>query len=80
MHDYTILTFAAARELVGDRLHIALPDGACTRDLRRMLLERYPELGELKDFALAVNEVYALPDEPVHPGDEIVIIPPVAGG
>lgn len=80
MARYTILTFAAARELVGDRLTLELPTELCTRDLRQELLNAFPALGELKDFAIAVNETYAMPEEPVRPEDEIVIIPPVAGG
>lgn len=80
MARYTILTFAAARDLVGDRLTLDLPPELCTRDLRQELLKAHPALRELKDFAIAVNEAYALPDEPVRPSDEIVIIPPVAGG
>ena len=80
MASYTILTFAAARELVGERLTLDLPPELCTRDLRREILSAYPALSELKNFAIAVNEAYAFPDEPVRPGDEIVIIPPVAGG
>ena len=80
MLHYTIQTFAAARELVGSPIHLALPTEPSTGELRQSLIATYPKLGELKDFAIAVNEAYALPDEVVRPGDEIVIIPPVAGG
>lgn len=79
-YTYSIQTFAAARELLGSPVSLTLPDGATARDLRTGLVETYPSLLELKDFAIARNEEYAMPGEVLKPGDELVIIPPVAGG
>ena len=76
----TIQAFAAARDLLGPKVQIELPDTATTADLRIALLQQYPVLSQLRDFAIARNEAYALPDECLQAGDEIVIIPPVAGG
>lgn len=79
-YTYSIQTFAAARELLGSPVSLTLPDGATARDLRTGLVKTYPSLLELKDFAIARNEEYAMPGEVLQPGDELVIIPPVAGG
>lgn len=81
MPKYTIITFAAARELVGAGSFIAeMPAGATVADLRARILETYPAFAELSDFAIARNEAYALAEEVLAEGDELVIIPPVSGG
>ncbi|MEL7162130.1 MAG: MoaD/ThiS family protein [Bacteroidota bacterium] len=78
---HRVLAFAAAREIIGGAdCTVSLPNGATVADLREVLVTAYPALGELSDFAIARNEEYALPDEVLAPGDELVIIPPVAGG
>lgn len=81
MVKHTILTFAAAREIVGaGSFKTELAEGATVADLRASILELYPAFRELSDFAIARNEAYALADEVLVEGDEIVIIPPVSGG
>ena len=80
MNTYTIRTFAAARELVGDRIELTLEKNSTVGMLKSRLLDVYPTLRELKEFAVARNEEYALDADPVRPGDELVIIPPVSGG
>ena len=81
MPTHRILTFAAAREIVGtDSWSVDLPAGATVADLRQQLLEAFPAFEELSDFAIARNEEYALPEEVIVAGDELVIIPPVSGG
>jgi sulfur-carrier protein len=39
--------------------------------------EALADLGALK---VAVNQEYAHPDDPVSPGDEVALFPPVTGG
>jgi len=81
MVEHTILTFAAAREIVGaGSFKMELAPGATVSDLRAKILVAYPAFRELSDFAIARNEAYALADEVLAEGDEIVIIPPVSGG
>lgn len=81
MPAHRILTFAAAREIVGaDSWSVDLPAGTTVAGLRQRLLEAFPAFRELSDFAIARNEAYALPEEVLLPGDELVIIPPVSGG
>lgn len=75
------LLFATYRELAGtDELEIELPGGATAGDLvdrlrRRQGLDRLPT-----DPALAVNQVYAPLSTPLSDGDEVALLPPVAGG
>ena len=76
----SLQTFAAAKELLGSPIKLDVPEGATVSNLRSLLLQSYPELDKLADFAIARNETYALPGDPVNETDVFVIIPPVAGG
>ena len=76
-----ILCFGAAREIAGgDHLFLDGVAGGTVADLRRALLSAYPAFGDLVSFAVARNEEYAEEADTIAPGDELVIIPPVAGG
>lgn len=77
----TIRTFGIARDICGSpAVELEMPDRSTADQLRQHLRERYPRLGLLASFLLAVNEEYAAPDQPLSPTDEIAIIPPVSGG
>lgn len=75
------LLFATYREMAGaGELEIQLPGGATAGDLVRHLrsrqgLERLPA-----EPALAVNQVYSSLTTPLSDGDEVALLPPVAGG
>jgi molybdopterin synthase catalytic subunit len=78
----TILLFAQYRELAGtDAVTLELPDGATAADAVARLRaggngrSRLPEAP-----AVAVNEVYAQLPTPLADGDEVALLPPVAGG
>ncbi|PPK86132.1 molybdopterin synthase sulfur carrier subunit [Neolewinella xylanilytica] len=73
--------FGAARDIAGgSSLHLEDLEGITIGDLRQRLVTAYPGFGELVSFAIARNEEYARDEERITPGDELVIIPPVAGG
>lgn len=77
-----MLAFAGARDLVGSG-EIDLPlSGPCTvRALLDDVCTRYPALLPYKgSLRVAVNGSYAMPGDPVTFGDEVALIPPVAGG
>jgi molybdopterin converting factor subunit 1 len=75
------LLFASYADALGrDRITLDLPAGASVRELldhMRSLpgAERLPPTP-----IVAVNEYYATTQQRLTPGDEIAIIPPVAGG
>jgi MoaD family protein len=75
------LLFATYRDMAGsESLDIELPGGATAGDLVTRLrarrgMERLPE-----EPALAVNQVYAPLSTPLSDGDEVALLPPVAGG
>ncbi|RPE09305.1 MoaD/ThiS family protein [Chitinophaga lutea] len=48
--------------------------------LRTWLLQEYPAMKNLRAVMIAVNKAYAADGQPLAPGDEIAIIPPLSGG
>ena len=73
--------FGQHREIVGSSVvELELEAGGTVADLRG-LLAAYSVLGDwLGGSAIAVNRRYERDDSVVAAGDEVAIIPPVAGG
>ena len=77
-----LLFFAVLREIAGrDEDLLQLPDGTRAGDVWQHLRAEHVAL---RDYAtpplIAVNENYVRPEEILSDGDELVFIPPVAGG
>jgi molybdopterin synthase sulfur carrier subunit len=77
----TVLLFASYADMLGaPSLAVDLPAGSTVADLVAQLRGR-PGAARLPASPLvAVNQRYASPSSLVHVGDEVAIIPPVAGG
>ncbi|UCF20131.1 MAG: molybdopterin converting factor subunit 1 [Gemmatimonadota bacterium] len=77
----TAVFFAVYRELAGaEALEVELVPGATVRQLVETLRAR-PGGDKLPDSpAVAVNQEYAPLDTVLSEGDEVALIPPVAGG
>jgi len=77
-----VLYFAVLRErLARDGEILELPPGADVRAARAALAALYPELGPLLPrVATAVNRTIAPDTQSLCEGDELALIPPVAGG
>jgi molybdopterin converting factor small subunit len=77
-----LLYFAVLRDIIGESVaEVTLPEGARPRDVWAQLRSAHPRLAGYEQPPLtAVNEAYASPDDPLRDGDELVFIPPVAGG
>ncbi|MEA2395027.1 MAG: MoaE-MoaD fusion protein, partial [Solirubrobacteraceae bacterium] len=72
-----IRLFAGLRERAGrDELELDLPDGARVADA----LEAVGHVAAGVPLVMAINREYAGPDEALHAGDELALIPPVSGG
>ena len=76
-----VLLFASYAETLGrPRITLDLNAGATVRDVL-VALRRLPGAERLPPSPMiAVNQRYARGDDTVAPGDEIAVIPPVAGG
>lgn len=77
----TVLLFASYADALGaPRLQVDLPPAATVADLLAALRTR-PGAERLPPAPLvAVNERYAAATSTLRAGDEVAIIPPVAGG
>lgn len=78
----TILFFASLKEKAGlNRLVLDLLDNTTVRELKSLLGERFPALmSALPTCIVSINRQFAFDDDPVPPGVEIGIFPPVSGG
>jgi molybdopterin synthase catalytic subunit len=73
----SVRLFAMLRQRAGrDRLEIELPEGARVEDALRAV----DHLAGGLPLVMAVNREYASADQPLAPGDELALIPPVSGG
>lgn len=77
-----LLAFAGARDILGAaELTLALGAPCTAAELLAEVCRRYPALSPYRgSIRVAVNGVYAQAEDPVAFGDEVALIPPVAGG
>lgn len=77
-----VLYFAVLRERLGrDEESLELVAGATVRDAFAALAARHPAIGTLRpQIRAAVNQEFADDERPLADGDELALIPPVAGG
>lgn len=79
-----VRVFAAFADVVGaSHTTVSIESPATVGALRRALAQRAGERGWPAAIAralIAVNLEYAADDDPVRAGDEVALIPPVAGG
>jgi len=77
-----VLYFAVFREKLGrDSDVISLPEPARVRDAIAVLAARHDAIDQLRGkFRVAVNQDFAGDDHALAHGDELALIPPVAGG
>lgn len=77
-----LLAFAGARDVVGaPEVSLVVPEGADAATVLAIACIQYPGLVPYrKALRVAVNGTYAAAGDPVRAGDEVALIPPVAGG
>ncbi len=75
----SVLLFASWADALGPRVTVQLPADATVRDVLQAVQARADGRALPKPL-VAVNHRYARPESPVRAGDEVALIPPVAGG
>lgn len=77
-----VLLFATYADLLGRAsVEVALPLPATVADVLSRLRDLDPMAGQLPPRPLvAVNQVHARLESPVADGDELALLPPMAGG
>lgn len=80
----SVQLFAALREAAScDAIEVEVPEGAPVSAVLEEVRRHRPDLSEPLERwrpAVAVNRVLARPDQPLRPGDEVALLPPVSGG
>lgn len=77
--EISVLLFASWADALGPAVTVTVPASATVRDVLEAVQAR-AEGRALPKPLVAVNHRYAKPESPVRAGDEIALIPPVAGG
>lgn len=79
---HTVRLFASWSDALGPQVEVELPEGARVADLLATLTEqaKVKSIKPLPRPLVAVNQRYARADVVLAAGDELAIIPPVAGG
>ncbi len=77
-----VLYFATARDLADRKSEdVTIREGASVKDLSAALIQLHPGLGNLAGSArYSVNLELAEDGVRLHDGDEVGVLPPVAGG
>jgi molybdopterin synthase catalytic subunit len=77
-----VLYFASSREIASASAEgIDLPNGSNLGDLARDMFKRHPGLKKLeKSIKFSINFDVAESDAALKDGDEVGVLPPVAGG
>jgi len=78
----TVRLFASHREAAGvAELVVELPAGSRAADALAMCRRSHPGLPSSdRGIAFAVNREFAKPQTALREGDEVAVLPPVAGG
>ncbi|HWH64230.1 MAG TPA: MoaD/ThiS family protein [Ginsengibacter sp.] len=76
-----ILAFGIVKDIFNNSMIDVTVENESTIDILKKELEaKYPRLGQLGSYMVAINNEYASDDDVVNAVDEIAIIPPVSGG
>ncbi|MCF6167737.1 MoaD/ThiS family protein [Lutibacter sp.] len=76
-----LLFFGITTDFVGENtVYYNLQEKTHIKELKEALKLTYPNLKNIHEFAIAVNEEYANDDLILKNGDVVAIIPPVSGG
>ena len=79
--DIKIVAFGIAKDILGaNEIALTFQEPIAVEKLLEKLKNNYPAFRELRSLAIAINETYASPGQMIDARDEVVIIPPVAGG
>lgn len=75
-----LVSYGIAKEILSAKEKEVEYDVINVKELKAKLYKDYPDLEKLRSIAFAVKEEYQEDDYQLNENDEVVIIPPVAGG
>lgn len=82
MASLTVQLFASIRDAAGrEEVVVELPEDASASDLKLEIARQLPAVQpHIESAAVVINHRVARPLDPIHPGDEVALLPPVSGG
>jgi molybdopterin converting factor subunit 1 len=82
MNEIKVLFFSTFRDRVGEReINIEIPEEFTVSQVKILISEKYPSLGDNLDFILvAINKDFAFDDDLIPDNAELAFFPPVSGG
>jgi molybdopterin converting factor subunit 1 len=73
--------FASLKENIGDSIVLEVPEPVTVARLLEHFVALHPRFKTaLPNLNVAVDLTYARPEDPIGPGQEVAIFPPVSGG
>ena len=77
-----VLLFASLRDLAeADRITVELAENASVTDLLDSIAQQHPLLKERVAMTrVAIEDRFCTGEDPIPPGSELALIPPVSGG
>ena len=75
-----LVAFGIAKDIIGGQKLSIDYEVETIDQLKQMLCLEFPEFSALNSISFAINEEYRSDDFALTANDEVVIIPPVAGG
>ena len=77
-----VFLFASLRDLAEtDRITVELVENASVNDLLCSISSQHPVLKDRVPLArVAIDDRFSAGDDPIPPGSELALIPPVSGG
>jgi molybdopterin synthase catalytic subunit len=74
--------FAGLRDRAGSQSLILedVPEGSTLGDIKRLLAQQHPKVGDLSSVAGVIGDAYAPDSTPIRAGDQVALLPPVSGG
>jgi molybdopterin converting factor small subunit len=77
----TLIAYGIAKDIIGGKKReLTIPEGSTIHQLKENLVQQFPTFATLRSLSFAVGEEYQDDQYTLSPGDEVVLIPPVAGG
>jgi len=76
-----VLLFGIVKDIVGENtIYLDLDSTISVKDFQHIMRNKYTDLKDIENFAIAVNEEYVKRDYTIQNNDVVAIIPPVSGG
>lgn len=75
-----VLFFAHLKDAAGNESAMVNASGKTVAELKKLVLERFPDIQSLDHVMTAINEEFSNDTDVLKEGDTVAFIPPVSGG